>query len=428
MPDAVPRPFPPGFAFGVATSAYQVEGHIENDWSEWERAGRLKDPAARCGRGVDHWNRFDEDLGLAKGLGAQVFRLSLEWARIEPEPGRFDERVLRQYRDRLEKMHRAGVTPMVTLHHFTHPRWFHARSPWHEPASVEAFRAYAKACAPILAGLGVQVVTLNEPIVLLLGGYAAGVIPPGIAEGKKTLAAAENMARAHFAARAELKAFAPQVPVGIAQNVLSFAPDRAWHPVDRALVHLATASYNHGFVVALTEGRLALSMPGIGSLGRTLPDRNGLDFLGINYYTRAHLRFAPRRPYFSFLYRDRLERGLTDIGWEDYPEGFGQLLVEMKRYHLPLWVTENGIDDRAGHRRPHYLYAHWRELLRAVDQGVDLRGYLHWSLLDNFEWLEGWGPRFGLYRVDFETLDRSPTPACDYFRRTAQTGLLAPPG
>lgn len=421
--------FPEGFVFGVATSAYQVEGHIENDWAEWERAGKLKEPNVRCGRGVDHWNRYEEDYRLALGVGATSFRISLEWARIEPERGRFDEDVIAHYRARLVKMKELGLRPVVTLHHFTHPTWFHRETPWHEPQSVHAFRRYARVCAEILRGLDALVITFNEPMVLLLGGYLQGVIPPGIADGAKAMDALFNIGLSHVAAREELLSTCGRCELGISQNVLAFAPDRAWHPVDRALTHLASHAYNHAFMEALITGRLKLSMPGLCSIDRRIPNgKDAIDFVGINYYTRAHLRFTTQKPYLQFHYRDRHTRSLTDIGWEDYPEGFGQLLREMKRYELPIWITENGIDDRGGQRRPQYLHAHWKQLLDAIGQGINVQGYLYWSLLDNFEWLEGWGPRFGLYHVDFETLERRPTPACAYYRQVAcSRQLVAPP-
>jgi beta-glucosidase len=421
--------FPKDFVFGVATSAYQVEGHIENDWAEWERAGKLKEAHARCGRGVDHWNRFEEDLRLTQDVAAGAFRMSLEWARIEPEPGRFDETAIAAYRARLLRMQAAGIRPFVTLHHFTHPTWFHQRSPWHAPQSVAAFRRYAKVCAQILKGVDAPVLTFNEPMVLLLGGYIQGVIPPGIADGKKAMDALVNIARSHVAAREELLATCGRCEIGISQNLLAFAPDRPWHPLDQALVRLSAWNYNHAFLTALREGRLKIHMPGLAKVDAVIPGgRDSMDFIGVNYYTRTHLRFLPRHPFVAFTYRDKVRRGLTHIGWEDYPEGFDQVLMEVKRYGLPVWVTENGIDDRVGDRRPDYLYAHWKALLSAVAKGVDIRGYLYWSLLDNFEWLEGWGPRFGLYQVDFETLQRRATPACHYFRQVAQERRLVKPG
>jgi len=169
-------------------------------------------------------------------------------------------------------------------------------------------------------------------------------------------------------------------------------------------------------------------MPGLFNTRQTIEGaRDSLDFVGVNYYTRAHLRFVRRPPYLEFNYRDPLHRGLTDIGWEFYPEGFTQILLATRRYGLPVWVTENGIDDRMGTRRSEFLWRHWASVLAARAAGIDVRGYLYWSLLDNFEWLEGWGPRFGLYHVDFATLERRPTPACDYFRGIALGRELRPP-
>ncbi len=219
-----------------------------------------------------------------------------------------------------------------------------------------------------------------------------------------------------------------RVELGISQNMLAFAPDRWWHPLDRALVRLGAQAYNHAFHEALVSGQLRVNMPGIGSTRVDIPGARGsCEFIGMNYYTRAHLRFMPRPPFIDFKFRDIHGRGLTDIGWEEYPEGFGQVLGELQRYGLPVWVTENGIDDRSGERRPHYVHTHLREVLAARARGLDVRGYLYWSLLDNFEWLEAWGPRFGLYHVDFETLERRPTPACRYFQEVATTRRLVPP-
>ena len=428
MPRPAPDTFPADFTFGVATAAYQVEGGLENDWAAWERAGKLKDPAARCGRAVDHWRRYREDYGLARAVGATAFRISLEWARIEPTPGRFDGAALEGYRERLLAMQAAGLRPVVTLHHFTHPTWFAERSPWHAPESVAAWRAYVRAVAPLLDGLDALVITFNEPMVLLLGGYLQGVIPPGLNDGALAMRALENMVRCHAVAHEELRARHPGVQLGISQNMLAFAPDRAWHPVDRALVRLAHPAYNHAFHEALATGELRVLMPGLASTKARIPEaRDTADYVGLNYYTRAHLRFVPRPPFLEFKYRDRSGRGLTDIGWEQYPEGFGQLLREVGRYRKPVWVTENGIDDRQGDRRAGYIHQHLAQVLAARDAGVDVRGYLYWSLLDNFEWLEGWGPRFGLYHVDFDMLERRATPACDYFRRVAEGRVLVAP-
>jgi beta-glucosidase len=378
---------------------------------------------------VDHWTLFEHDVNLAKQVGAGAFRVSLEWARLEPVRGRFDEAIVAQYRDRLLRMKAAGVRPVVTLHHFTHPQWFHRETPWHEPASVETFRRYARVCAQILRGLDALVITFNEPMVLLLGGYIQGCIPPGVADAKKAMLALGNIARSHVAAREELLAECPGCQIGTSQNVVVFRPDRWWHPLDRAVTRLAAENYNHAYLRALIDGELKIFMPGMATTRQVIDGaRNSIDFVGLNYYTRAHLRFITRPPFLEFHYRDVHGRGLTHIGWEEYPEGFAQMILEAKQeYGKPIWITENGIDDRGGSRRSRFLHDHWKQLMAAMKQGADVRGYLYWSLMDNFEWLEGWGPRFGLYFVDFETLERRPTPACHYFRRIATTRVLVPP-
>jgi beta-glucosidase len=420
--------FPPDFVFGVATSAYQVEGGIENDWSDWERAGKCKEPDARCGHSVEHWERFFDDVPLITRLGATAYRLSIEWARVEPERGKWDDAAWAGYRARLEALVKAGIRPVVTLLHFTHPKWFHLDTPWHEPASLVAWKRFADKCAELLSGLNVAVTTLNEPNVLLLGGYLAGAMPPGLSDGRKAFAAMANMVRAHVIARQALIERCGPMEIGIAQNMLLFAPTRRWHPLDQALSRLAEGNYNHAFLETLSTGVLRLQMPGF-TAGKEAIDgaAKSTEFTGFNYYTRAHLRFVTKAPFVQFEFLDRHARGLTDIGWEWYPEGFGQILRQLKRYERPVWITENGLDDRSGLRRPQYLYEHWKELLLARADGVDVRSYLHWSLMDNFEWLEAWGPRFGLYRVDRNTMERQWTGACEYFRTVATTRRLTPP-
>jgi beta-glucosidase len=219
------------------------------------------------------------------------------------------------------------------------------------------------------------------------------------------------------------------IPLGISTNMVAFAPERRWHPLDLALTPLIDALYNHAGFEALTRGELVVNVPGLANARAAIEGgRRSMDFLGVNYYSRAHLRFTTGKPYLQYSYRDPHRRGLTDLGWEYYPEGFGQVLRQLKRYDLPVWVTENGLDDRTGARRSGFLYDHWRELLGAVADGVPVSHYFHWALMDNFEWLEAWGPRFGLYQVDFDTLERRPGPACAYFHQVATTGrLVAPP-
>jgi len=422
--------FPPEFTFGVATSSYQVEGDIENDWSVWERAGRLKEPEARAGKACDHWARFFEDIDLIEQTGATAYRMSIEWARVEPVRGEWNEQAWTDYRSRLEALRARNIRPIVTFHHFTHPQWFHDETPWHEPSCLVSWERFAKRCAELIEGLDAAVITFNEPNVLLLGGYLTAMTPPGIASGKLAFEFYANLARAHVIARNAVidRSHGKPVTVGISQNIMAFAADRVWNPLDHALVKLSAHHYNHAFLEALHTGQLRIQMPGV-MTGTAIIDggAKSTDFVGVNYYTRTHLRFVRKPPFVEFRYRDPSKRGLTDIGWEYYPEGFGTLLRQLKRYGSPVWITENGLDDRSGARRSQFIFDHLTELLKARADGVNITTYLHWSLMDNFEWLEAWGPRFGLYHVDFDTLVRTPTPARDYFRQIATSRVLTPP-
>ncbi len=423
--DETARDFPEGFAWGAATAAYQVEGGIECDWSAWERAGKTKTP---CGRAVDHWNRWEQDFDLLAAAGLGAYRLSVEWARIEPSPGRFDDAALERYRQMLESLERRGIRAMVTLHHFTHPAWFHEQTPWTGTRSLEAFRRFVRKVAETLAGTVSWWCTLNEPMVFLLGGYADAQMPPGIRDLKTFGSVAANLMRAHVVAREVLREVDPTTPVGLAHNAVAFAPLRALSPVDQVIHRYAHELYNHAVPRALTEGELRLQMPGRLWRRETIDGgRGSLDWLGVNYYSRIHVGAKLAPPFVEAVYRDASGRGLTDLGWECWPEGFAALLGELSRYRLPLYVTENGLADESGTRRSWFLYDHLKVLRDALAAGLDVRGYFHWSLLDNFEWLQGLGPRFGLYRVDFGTLERTPTSTVPWLARVATTGRLVTP-
>ena len=422
------RRIPAQLLIGTATSAYQIEGAIDNDWVAWEAADRLKVRGVRCGAGVDHLERWEEDLALLHDVGAQVYRYSVEWSRIEPRAGEFDERALRHYADLTEVLRRRGVIPVVTLHHFTHPRWFHDRTPWETPASVDAFARFTRTVVEALGPVPAYI-TFNEPMVLLLGGYIQGTIPPGRTDLKAFRRACENIVRAHVAARAVIKAFQPKAKVSIAHNVLRFAPARGYLPTDRLSCQFANRFYNYSLPTALITGELDLWAPLMVKHRAYFPEAEAsLDFIGLNYYSRVHLKTQlSSKSKIEPIYLDRAKRGLTDIGWEDYPQGLYLLLRGFARFGVPLWITENGIDDRSGKRRSRFLYEHLSAVLKAVSEGVKVEAYLYWSLLDNFEWLEGFGPRFGLYQVDFRTNVRRATPTAGYLRQIIETRQLHAP-
>ncbi|MCB9646185.1 MAG: glycoside hydrolase family 1 protein [Deltaproteobacteria bacterium] len=422
------RPLPPDFLLGCATSAYQVEGGIENDWSEWAEAGRLKDPSTRCGAAADHWRRYPDDFQLLKALGADSYRFSIEWARVEPEPGRFDPAALAGYGARVRALRDLGVEPVVTLLHFTHPRWFHQTTPWHAGGGRAAgrFVAFVERVLEALDGQARMFTVLNEPGVWLAAAYLAGVIPPGEQSLGHLVEAGAELIRAHAGAARLIRQQIPGAQVGVAHHVLELAPARPWNPVDRAIAAYGARAFNHAVPTALTTGVWQLGLlPGIRRRVEIPEAAGSLDFLGVNYYTRAFVQpgLLPR-PGMELFYEDRGGRGVTDLGWELHPHGLTTALEQMARYHLPMYVTENGLDDRDDSRRAAYLFDHLGAVLDAVDAGVDVRGYFHWSLMDNFEWLEGFGPRFGLYSVDYATQARTPTRAAALFQEIARGRAL----
>ena len=408
---------PSGFLWGVATSAYQVEGAEANDWTEWEASNRLKVRGERCGKGCGHRERWLSDLALLPTIRANAYRFSLERSRIEPEPGVFSEKALSFEAARVAALARMGIEPCVTLHHYTHPRWFWKDGGWEDPKSVDAFARYT---AKVAGALGPRVrwwVTLNEPIVFILGGFLGGQIPPG----KRNFAAAarslEHLLRAHAAASAILHDAIPDAKVGIAHNMMEFAPDRTENALDRRLAREGERLYNLSLLETIATGNLDWSFPGQGRVRVRLDGLPGADdYVGVNYYSRVHIRFRGKPGAVGeFHYRDPASRGLTDTGWEVHPHGFDVVLRQAAKARLPILVTENGIATHDDRRRRDFLREHAVVLAHRRAAGEAILGYFHWSLLDNFEWLEGFRPRFGLYEVDYATFTRRRRPSADVF-------------
>ena len=407
------------FLWGVATSAYQIEGAVQNDWTEWERAGRLKPGAERCGQATGHRDRWEADLALLPEIGANAYRFSVEWSRIEPRPGEFDESALALEARRVALLQRLGIEPVVTLIHYTHPLWFWREGGWENPESVAWLARFAARVADALSPSVRLWVTLNEPIVFLLGGYLAGVIPPGHRSFSRSARALEHLLLAHVAAVDALRARDPGARALIAHNMLDFAPDRSGHPVDRRLVVEGDTLYNRSLVEAVATGTMRWSFPGEGRAVLEIPGLPGsADYFGVNYYSRVHLRFRGLPgPVGEFFYRDPRGRGLTQTGWEIHPEGFASVLRTAAQSGLPILVTENGVATARDRVRSDFLREHALVLAHARASGLRVDGYFHWSLLDNFEWLDGLRPRFGLYEVDYATRRRRRRPSAELFSR-----------
>jgi beta-glucosidase len=424
MPQPPPFTFPPGFLFGTATAATQIEGGCDaTDWAEFaHQPGRIHGgdtPAVAC----DSWNRWREDVALQTALGANAYRFSVEWARIEPSAGRFDSAALDHYRTLLGALVDAGIAPMVTLHHFSLPSWQSRRGGLLDPKLPRLLERFTRQVVAALGDLCTQWVTINEPSIVTANAYVLGVWPPARQSVVLALRAQHNLLAAHvgmYRAIKELQGDASQV--GVAHHLRILEPQRQRRRVDRLGAELLRWLFNDGFARSLCEGTH------YGPFGMGLADeaKGTHDFFGLNYYTRDLVRFDLSRPADVFLPRTVTPGAeVNDLGWEVYPEGLGRLLREWSvRSGKPIHVTENGIADATDHQRPSFLVRHLAEVSRALADGIDVRGYFHWSLLDNFEWAEGYAARFGLYSVDFATQARTARPSASLFSRIAAAGAI----
>jgi beta-glucosidase len=426
---------PPGFFLGVATSAYQIEGGARTDWTDWE-AGAYPDGAphvaggASAARAADSWNLWREDVAACAHLGANMYRLGVEWARLEPTEGTWDEAAAARYREMFAALRAARVEPMVTLYHFTLPPWVAARGGWDWDGAPAALAAFARRAGAAFGDLVDWWITLNEPNVYVAKGYLAGQWPPGAKDPARAVRALAAFERAHGLMAEALRAADGQdadgdghaTRVGLAHNVRIFDP-RSWNPIDKIAAREADDFYNRQLLDAVATGHVYAKLPGVAAVSADVPSLKGsFDFLGLNYYTReatvGHVFGAKH-------YEPTVMPGrpTSDMGWEVYPEGLTRVLKTFAAYRWPLFVTENGVADARGDRRPDFLRAHLYAMDRARAEGVNVLGYLYWSLIDNFEWSHGYEGRFGLYTIDFAgdpKLARRPTPAVETFREAAR--------
>ncbi|HEY2901134.1 MAG TPA: family 1 glycosylhydrolase [Polyangia bacterium] len=429
---------PRGFFLGAATSAHQIEGGTLNDWTAWER-GRYPDgrphvaDGGTTARAADSWHRWPDDVAALRTLGANVYRLGVEWSRLEPTAGAWDQAAAENYRAMFAALRAARIEPLVTLHHFTLPPWIAARGGWEWEGAPAAFAAFAGRAGAAFGDLVDWWCTINEPNVFVAKGYLSAEWPPGVADPKRGAAVMRALIIGHVQATAELRRAdrvdadgdgRPTV-IGVAQNLRVFdAASR--NPVDALVASAAARFYNDSFIDAVATGRIHISIPTVVTIDEAYPAARGtFDYLGVNYYTRerviGHLFGGAKNTYQRAPPDGR--RPVSDMGWEIYPEGLTRLLLHYAAYEWPLLVTENGVADARGDRRPDFLRAHIYALDQARAGGADVIGYIVWSLIDNFEWSRGYQGRFGLFSIDFAgdpTLQRRPTPAVATFQEAAR--------
>lgn len=410
--------FPKSFLWGASTASYQTEGgNHRSALKAWEKTRGWEE----CGEAARSWELFDEDLRLLKSLNATAYRFSLEWSRVEPEPGRFDREALARYASWARALAAEGIRPLACLHHFSEPAWLLHQHPrgWAEDGVREAFLRYCAEAGGALKGLVPDWLVFNEPMVFLVGAYGVPYFPPGgwgLLNPRGTLLSrvVPNAARAHNEARDLLKRLDPACRVGVAHNVAALDPARPGDEEARGRWDW----FMHRNFLDLTKDRL--------------------DFIGLNYYTRVFVSRCrlPGAPLGAFPGHGELEERLgpllfrllggrrgdrprSGMGWEVVPEGLGRVARELHAaYAKPLLVTENGMAAAPGLSRAAFIREHLDALARARAEGVPVEGYLHWSLMDNYEW-GSYRPRFGLH-------DRARRPAdgADYYARVCASGAL----
>lgn len=407
--------FPRGFLWGTATAAYQVEGNNTNSsWYQWEQEpGRILNDQ-KSGLACDWWNgRWREDLHRAAEAGQNAHRFSIEWSRVQPAPDRWDEAAIDRYLDIVRYMEALNLKPFITLHHFSEPLWLAELGGWEKASVVKYFEKYVRRIVEVFKDHVNLWCTINEPNVMSVMAYLVGIFPPGGKSLRKFSQVSLNLIRAHAAAYRTIHALQPDAQVGMAINYRSMMPAKSWSPLDRWISGMQSDIFNKSFFGAAQNGWMQLPF-----FKQRVPEAKGTqDFLGINYYTREQISFDLFKPADLFCHRIyRAEAEKSPSGFiANEPQGLWEALKWAKNFNLPIYISENGIEDADDRLRPRYLIEHLHQVWRAVNFNWPIKGYFHWTLVDNFEWERGWSQRFGLWELDLETQARRKRPSADLF-------------
>jgi beta-glucosidase len=388
------KTFPENFIFGAATSSYQIEGNNKNsDWYEWEK--KKNHIKTECEKACDSWNRFSDDIKLLKEFGLDAYRMSIEWSRIFPKPDQIDTDALKKYEKILLLLKENKIKVFLTLQHHSLPKWL--KHGWLNLKIEKHFDNYTTLIGKNFHSLVDAWMPINEPAVNSTFGYFLEEFPPGQRSVLGYIFAARNQVNCHYNSYNKLKEINPNIPVGFIKQLLIF-DNLKNNYVDKLLTRYFHYIFNKSYLNAFQKGQIPVSK-------RYRPEfKKTVDFWGLNYYTRkwVSLRLAGRQ---QFNVDPNAE--LTQMGWEWFPEGIraaAKILWDIKK--VPIYITENGIATDNDSKRKKFIYKHLLETLKSLDDGIDIRGYFYWSLLDNFEWCMGYEPKFGLASVEPSTFDR----------------------
>lgn len=416
MPDAIFQ-FPRGFMWGTATASHQVEGNnTNNNWAKWESEPGHIIEGQKSGLACDWWGgRWKEDFERARDTGQNAHRFSIEWSRIQPAPDRWDDNALDKYFEMVRWLYRNNMTPLVTLHHFTDPLWLDEQGGWENDETPALFARFARRVVTRLKDYVNLWVTINEPNVYIFSGWISGEFPPGKHSLGDAAKVAVNLVKGHAAAYKVIHELQPQAQVGVATNYRSLSPARTWLLLDQTPLKIQNQLFNRAFNDCLTSGSLNLVLKNV-----KIPEAaHTQDFIGLNYYTRDLVVFDLRH-YSTLFGRHFFPEGaeLSPSGFiANVPEGMWDGLKWAHGYNLPIVITENGVEDHTDELRPRYTVQHIQQIWRAVNFNWRVKGYFHWSLVDNFEWERGWTQRFGLWGLNTETQERIRRKSVDVYER-----------
>lgn len=412
--------FPLEFLWGVSTSGHQFEGgETGSQWSDWEKKGQIRSGESR-GAACGWWRDAESDLELCRELGLNAIRVSIEWARLEPEPGRWDPAAAERYIELLQAIRKRGMRPFVTLHHFTHPAWFEAQEAFLSPKSPEQFATFAEFAVWTFGAWCQDWLTFNEPNVYAVFGYMFGEFPPAKRGALRECATVlSNIHRAHALAYERIHRAQKNASVGMTIHWTDFQPATN-SPADRLLAHSYDAVFNRSSLQLLRTGSIQFPF---GALAPDVPEAvDKTDFIGLNIYNRLHVRSGWDDRFLStggLFVPPGVPQGDSGVALpygEACPEAVVPAVKEYGKLGVPIYILENGVPDRMDRIRPWVLVQTIHKIAKLVYSGYDIRGYFHWSLVDNFEWNEGWTLRFGLYEMDPVTQVRSPRPSAELYK------------
>jgi beta-glucosidase len=422
------RQLPDGFLLGCATAAHQVEGGTDNDWSHWTAAH----PESIAGGGdatiaIDHYHRYREDLAQLAAMHQTAHRFSIEWSRVEPEPGRFDGAALAHYADVARTCRGLGMEPVVTLLHFTLPTWLAEAGGVVFPDAPARFARYTAVCVEAFGDMVTWWITINEPAVVATLGYLEGLWPPSQRSLRNATKALGGMLRMHAAGAQAIKAVAAQhgrdAQVSIAHHERRLVPRTPGSRIEKTLAALPDYLFNRWFLRSCGAGKV-LAPVGHGELVPGLA--NSLTYLGLNHYANEAVSLDLRAPGMLFTRHEAVPGfPLSSTGWAIDPAALLSALTSLwDEFRLPIMITENGVADDHDELRPEYLRTHLGAVADALDVGVDVLGYMYWTAWDNFEWVEGYTKRFGLFAVDRDTLLRVAKPSAALYAEICRTRLI----